>query len=147
MNKMKDVAAILGVQLNEEFEIEYPGHPEYQGDNLFILREDGLYARNKNYQAIKKVDQQWLTDLITGEIKIIHPPFKPKYEEDYWTITSDRDGVYIDITTWTNHGQDYKNYALGLCFRTQEEAEANKDKLLEIIEHYKETSINQRNGE
>lgn len=135
MNKMKDVAALLGIQLNEEFKVEYKG---YQDNKLFILKEDGLYARNKDHPAIQLIDQQWLTDMITGHMKIIHPPFKPKYGEKYWTITSDLNDIFADVETWTNHAQDYKNYALGLCFRTQEDAEYNKDKLLEIIEHYKE---------
>ena len=134
MNKMKDVAVLLGVQLNEEFKIDNTSRDGYRDIYYCALKEDGLYFKDT------KVDQSLLTDIIAGKIEIIKLPFKPKHGEFYWTLLDDigSNDLHSHQHEFIGTTSDYKNYYLGLCFRTKEEAEANKDKLIKIVNYYKE---------
>lgn len=138
MNKMKDVAALLGVELNEKFKVKHTTSDENKETMNFILTENGLYHSSSTYNRLVCVDQSWLTDMLTGEIEIIHLPFKPKANETYFTPACFGEHAYIDCYEWVDSVENYIHYYLGLCFRTEEEAEANNDKLIKIINHYKE---------
>ena len=133
MNYMKDVAALLGVQLNEEFylitgKLTTP-------EPLYRLTTDGLEIYC-NYTW--ETDNANLPNLIKGYWQIQLLPFKPKYGEYYWTIMPGEAGVITENYKWEDLPYDYLAYYNDLCFRTEKEAEANKDKLLKIINHYKE---------
>lgn len=129
MNYMKEVASLLGVQLNEEFKlINNEGQAYWR---KFRITENGL---TDDKDAIWSVN-----DLLTGKDIIQRLPFKPKYEETYWTLDyTAKNGITTVEYVWKYRAYDYLAYYNGLCFRTEEEAEANKDKLLKIINHYKE---------
>ena len=45
-------------------------------------------------------------------------------------------GIVTEEYQWENLPYDYLAYHNGLCFRTEKEAEDNKDKLRKIIDHY-----------
>lgn len=132
MNHMKEVAALLGVQLNEEFGILCNGN--YISQRKFYLTEKGLYtAGGNNYSEL-------MIDLLTGKYQIQKIPFKPKKGDIYYTLfRSSTDGtLLVDKCEWCDWVNDYLNYYGGLCFRTKEEAEQNKDKVLKIIKYYEE---------
>lgn len=132
MNYMKDIAALLGVELNEEFNLI--GEKRTYPEPLYRLTTNGLEIYCND---VWKTDNANLPNLLKGYWQIQRLPFKPKLNETYWTLD------YIlknEITTveyvWKYWTYDYLAYYNGLCFRTKEEAEANKDKLLKIINHY-----------
>lgn len=131
MNYMKEVAALLGVQLNEEFKII----DEY-GDELlnsYKLTDKGLLKHNEQLAI------DVLESILIGMYQIQKLPFKPKSGDTYWTFSFTLEGnIKTRMLKWTDWVDDYLAYYNNLCFRTEEEAEQNKDKLLKIINHYEE---------
>ena len=116
-NYMSQVAKMLGVELGERFDIN--GFNEF-----YFLDTDGLYSFNGTYC---KCDE-YFSKLLAGELTIKHEPWKPKNKETYWYIN--KHGVTC-CTEWDDceYMSDHMNYyKLGNCYRTQKEAEANRDK-------------------
>ena len=134
MNKMKEVAALLGVELNEEFKVDCVTIDGEKYTMHFTLQEDGLHFQDG------LADPLWLIDMLTGKVQVKKLPFKPKDREVYWTVTIGFDNkIKTKETCWLKGSiYEYLLYYNGLCFRTKEEAEQNKDKLLKIIEYYEE---------
>ncbi len=129
MNYMKEVAALLGVELNEEFKIVDENDETFL--NTYKITENGLLNCDRHYECD-------LIGLLTGDWQVKKLPFKPKCGEYYWTPMPSKVGVVSEDYKWENLPYDYLAYYNGLCFRTKEEAEANKDKLIKIIEYYEE---------
>lgn len=119
-NHMSEVAKMLGVELGEIFEIKTDVYKSFQ----FRFVENDFQCFN---------GKRWVTDanapvflklLLTGEYTIKRKPWKPKYEETYWYIDEQGESWGSPFTD-----SDYINYyKLGNCYRTREEAEANRDK-------------------
>lgn len=136
MNKMKDVAALLGVQLNKEFQVCDLDDNQPIIDK-FKITETGLVPVS-NVVYNPEGTNELLMALIRGDIKLIKSPFKPGYRESYWSIFWEQGTECVCHYIWIDTLINYLHYYHGLCFRTKEEAEANKDKLIKIINHYKE---------
>lgn len=114
-NLMPEVAKLLGVEIGEKFMIkDKPG--------LFWLTQNALINDRENFS-------RGITFLVNGEFEIIKLPWKPKKDERYWTVEEDH--LLKDI--WDNDMMDYSYFKLGNCFRTQEEAEANADRIRKEI--------------
>lgn len=122
-NKWAEVAAIFGLQLNEEFDIE--GN-EY---NPYRFTERGLLDRendNRSSHAMCLIGEY-------GEYKkIIKRPYRPKGGEDYWYVG---DVGTVCSTINVRWMRDYLRISSGNCYRTREEAEAHVE---EWKEKYKE---------
>lgn len=118
-NYMKDVAKMLGVELGEEFLLE-------DCDGEFYLHQNGLYCRHNNlaYDAT-------LRGILSGTFSIKRKPWKPKKEQDYYYICEDGS---IESSFWLNDVSDLSFYKLGNCYRTRQEAEANRDKWIAFYE-------------
>lgn len=132
MNYMKEVAGLLGVELNEEFKADCITMDGDKYTMHFTLQEDGLHSGHD------LVDPLWLIDMLTGKVQAKKLPFKPKMNEKYWTLILDTKTIVPDMQFWRDNSADYLRYYNDLCFRTIEEAKKNKDKLLKIIEYYEE---------
>ena len=116
-NNMKEIANLLGVELEEEFEIEHH-------NCTYVLRETGLYEKGlMSYPCVKT-----LNDLLTGILVIKRPPWKPQYEDIYWVT----DGVGSYGRQWQSSIADWNAYKIGNCYQTQEEAQENKSKWLDF---------------
>lgn len=111
-NQMTEVAALLGVAIDEEFEIDEYG--------TYVLTLQGLIA--KNGSAIQGVI---LTQLLTGELTLKHKPWKPNDAEFYYYV--DEAGC-ICTDTFDGIAEEIILYKVGNCYRTHEDAEANIDK-------------------
>lgn len=117
-NYMAEVANILGVEMNEKFELEnLPGIP-------FKLTELGLVCLGPA-KLSKDVMNETFLRLLIGCSKIKHRSWKPKYEERYWSIGP---GGVLEPGTWLNDFIDIAMYRLGNCYRTSREAEFNRNK-------------------
>lgn len=113
-NHMAEVAKMLGVELGEEFEIG-PYNAKY------VLSDDGVYSVGGS----KSVCTIALNNLLNGEWIIKRKPWKPKDDEKYWCVEPDGK---ITGYCWMNIAGGNACYKLGNCYRTREEAEANRDK-------------------
>ena len=111
MSYMKQVAEILGVQLNEVFYIE-----EISGG--FVLTDNGLFHEKDNRQQYS-VLTKLLVELLTGIYTIEKRPWKPEKRQIYWCVSNN--GL-INYHRWYNDEIDITFYKIGNCYRTIEEA-------------------------
>ena len=116
-NHMAEVAKMLGVELGEEFECS--------NGYKYILREDGIFESKHIDGFSTNKFAPALVALLNGEIVIKHKPWKPSGGDKYWYISSNGSACYYH---WTSDVLDFLFYKVGNCYRTQEEAEANRDK-------------------
>ena len=112
-NHMSEVTKMLGVELGEDFEIK-----GYNG--TYYLVYGGLY-RVEGRCKCEKI----LHDLLVGDCVIKHKPWKPIINDTYYFVRSDGD---VSSAQWINNVWDSSIYKLGNCYRTREEADANRDK-------------------
>ena len=115
MNYMKQIAQMLGVELDEEFKLELPS-----GAQLKRLKftETGFSKFNFNSKKWER-DSDYLEVLLTGRAKIIKKPWKPKNGNKYYWVDARKniETYQFDILdTW-----DLISDACGNCLRTKEE--------------------------
>lgn len=110
-NHMNEVAALLGVELDEEFIIEDYG--------TYVLTWKGLVRKDGVVQGLI------LTFLLTGELKIRRKPWKPIKGEIYYYVTEEGLALSED---WADDNIDLMRYKLGNCYRTIADAEVNAHK-------------------
>lgn len=118
-NHMTEVANMLGVELGEEFEIDYGG-----SDVILSAKvtDTGFRIINSNSLEFSGL---FLNLLLSGQLKIKHKPWKPIINDIYYFVRSDGD---VSSAQWISNVWDHSIYKLGNCYRTREEAEANRDK-------------------
>ena len=118
-NYMKQVAAMLGVEMGERFQVVNPMGDLYL--NKFYFTEEGVVTDGSNTCA----DIGMLRSLICGTHTIKHTPRKPAYNELYYSVEPDG-AVYEN--QWGDCSCNINYYKLGNCYRTCEQAESNKNK-------------------
>lgn len=112
-NHMKEIAEMLGVELNEEFYIK--GHP-------------GSYCLTEYYGLMKDCAVAHPTifvSLLTGGSEIVRKPWKPKDGDYYYYVGA---GGAIIGAEWRHGTAAVSLYKLGNCYRTEEAAEADAEK-------------------
>ena len=124
-NLMPEVAKLLGVEIGEEFRIDNAG-----SEGLYKINEFGNLMYASCHGGEWDISAcYYITSLLSGLHQIIKLPWKPKNNEQYWTVEEDR----ILCDSWDNDMMDYSYLKLGNCFRTKEEAEANADRIRKEI--------------
>lgn len=121
-NCMEQVAKMLGVKMGENFRFIDENGKESVG--IYWFEKNGLISS----VTLSKV-QNVLVCLLTGKYTVKHVPYQPKHNDVYWRV-----GVYGSAFSekWTGQLFDYNLYKLGNCYRTKEEAEANRDKWIDF---------------
>lgn len=122
----------IGVDIGEEFDVYKKGNMlwrcKFEGNGFFC----------KGYYEFQKAEV-WKNIIANfHEYTFKRKPFIPKYKEDYFFLTVSRDennniSLKRGRKTWTDDGVDYGMLALGNVFRSEKEALASKDKLLEKL--------------
>ena len=122
-NYMREVAKLLGLELEEEFRIE-----GISTEWSYRLSDKGLIGVNEN--DLRQITlSNILKRLLTGEDKIIKLPWKPKEGETYYSpAINDEDNYWPN--TWLNDNIDKIRYRRGLVFKTKEEAINMAEKML-----------------
>lgn len=124
-NHMAEVAKMLGVELGEEFEIIFPAPSSCHATAMFT--DEGVKIISTDVYDIYNFKAYVLRDLCTGIYGIKRKPWKPEDKEDYFLV--DTDGEIMKFCRFDSNDADHINYyKLGNCYRTREEAEANRDK-------------------
>ena len=122
MNYMKQIAQMLGVELDEEFYLESIEYGCYFLDDrskkaTFKLSLSGMMTNYHNDEW--KSADECLVSLLEGAYTIVKKPWKPTKGERYWYVLIDRD---VDDTKFDPYCcYDLAFYTLGNCFRTKEE--------------------------
>ena len=131
-NKMKEVANILGLELNQEFIVRYDKYNERlriteRGIEFFIYRD----------KVWTTCDFISLEDLVTGKYQIENTPFKPQVGETYFYVSSSggsHEEIFTDSTVWREDFIDLSRFYFGNCFITQTAADNNKDRIIEKLQ-------------
>lgn len=116
MNHMKEVVKMLGVELGEEFKIEVGGAIS---DGRYKITETGMTNKNGTIAPII------LAKLLSGEVKLIKLPRKPKNGETIWFTTTD--GAVVNDCFHSRFARDLSLYKLGRLYCTEAEAEAHRE--------------------
>lgn len=74
------------------------------------------------------VEEALTNILFNNNFKIISA-WKPKLNEEYYYF----DGKNIYCSRWNNYFTDISSFLTGNCFKSVEEAEANKEKIMKIF--------------
>lgn len=117
-NYMEEISKMFGVELGEEFDVEYCNLNPYR------FTEDGLLDCKSNPNS------GVLEVLLIGKAKIIKKPWKPKEGEEYYYIVY---GVVYSTIFHNTTEDNLMRLRMGNFFRTREEAESNKERWLEYI--------------
>lgn len=137
MNYWEPIAEILGVELGEEFEIEGKYRKYKICDNGLLCYVGNMYGFETNLDWEPESSDVFY-DIISGKKKIIKKPWIPKRGDKYWAVM-----LYEEICSyiWDNTLLDYAFLKSGWIFRTKEEAEANRDRILSEYEKIKEGEL------
>ena len=125
MNYMSEVAKMLGVELEEEFEIIFPKPSSCHATAKFT--DNGVKIITTDVYDVYNFKTYVLKDLLIGSYGIKRKPWKPQEDELYFYV--DEDGLTWHKAWNEDYLSDCMNYyKLGNCYRTKEEAEANSAK-------------------
>lgn len=122
-NHMAEVAKMLGVELGEKFKIIDPKDGERMG--IAVIDDDGFLLIETNVNYTNSWQKYALENLLTGKYTIKGKPWKPKYREQYYSVGP---GGVLEPSVWLGDLDDMALYKLGNCYKTAQEAEANRDK-------------------
>ena len=114
---MAAVAKLLGVELGEEFIIENKDSKE-----TVVLAADGFHVIQPN-DVLGPDHGKLLSKVLQGLYEVKKKPWVPKYKEYYYcpSITQRRVIEFL----WLGDTRDYAMKAIGIVYRTKEEAEAH----------------------
>lgn len=130
-NKMKEVAKILGVELEEVFSFKgSSGCYTYCSDTYLKFTENGLKESVNRTSWHNAAAWMW-KGLITGALKINKLPWKPSRDDAYYMPSTISIGKYIKLF-WTGSKNDEDSYQQGLVFRTEKEAVELAEEMLDV---------------
>lgn len=116
-NCMAAVAKTLGVELGEEFIIENKDRKE-----TVVLAMDGFHVIQPN-NVVGPDHGELLSKVLQGLYELKKKPWEPKYKEHYY-----RPNILYKMVSnpiWRGGTFDYSLKALGMIYRSREEAEAH----------------------
>lgn len=116
---MPEIAKMLGVELEEQFIVHLSN-----GKENVVLKHNGFYSVNQ-YGDIIRDNSILLSKLLQGyyNYKIEKLPWEPKEGEEYFAPSAYYKSV--ETKTWKGSTFGYAMKALGMVYRTREEAEAH----------------------
>ena len=119
-NCMAAVAKLLGVELGEEFIIENKDRKE-----TVVLAADGFHVIQPN-NVLGPDHGKLLSKVLQGLYEVTKKPWETKNCEFYWTMFFASDGKpFAGRVVWIGDSVDFGKKALGMVYRTKEEAEAH----------------------
>lgn len=112
-NLIPRIAAMLGLQLGEEFNVVSKDGSE----RACRLTYGGLRVCGSNYS------QRLLMDIVYGNVEIIKLHYRPDYRQMYWTFGL-KDGIWVVVPReWEDYPAEILLADKGWTYRTREEAE------------------------
>jgi len=117
-NLIPKLAEWLGLVDGDEFDVEGGVYNPYKYENGRFNDCEGDRMRDA-----------YLAGMLDGDIEVKKLPWKPKFGEVYWYVHTGEPVMYTSFTC----GADVARYLMGNCFRTLDEAKANKPEILAKI--------------
>ena len=132
MNYYKNIAEILGVQLNEKFMLK-------DEDNVFLPRTYRITDIGLMFEFDGALEtSSKLLDIISGRLTIVKKPWKPERGVPYWYYSEG--WKEATINQWEDDLFDLLTWKVGNCFHTREEAETKgKDALKQLRKEFEES--------
>ena len=135
-NLIPEIAKMLGVEIGEKFKIKCAGESCVARGvhGKFFFKKDGLYM-NDDSDVTKN---EFLPFIFRGDFEIVKLPWKPKFNEKYYTFCrvfryQEFDGWSIATYNWANTPMDVALLKASWVFRTREEAEEALPKVAEEL--------------
>ena len=122
MNLIPVIREALGLEVNEEFHIQFKAG--YIGIGKYRITKNCIEEIFENGWV--KTDECVLNYLIKGEYEAVKIPFKPKESERYHFVSLDS-GKLVDTYYYSDMSDHKLRVESGNCYRTQEEAEKHLD--------------------
>lgn len=123
MNYMSEVAKLLGVELGEEFDVCF------DNSNIYMkakLTENGFRVNDTNMIALTSNSTQQVFEwILCGTVTIKRKPWKPKYGDVYYCVSS---SGYVVDEQWYDDIIDKLHYKISNCYQQESQAEANRDR-------------------
>ena len=116
-NLMPEVAALLGVEIGEEFIIQNADRKE-----IVVLAADGLHVIQPN-NVLSPDHGKLLSKVLQGLHEVKKIPWEPREGERYCYPSVSAKNV--DCTNWICCSFDYAMKALGMIYKTPKEAQAH----------------------
>lgn len=130
-NKMKEVAKLLGVELEEVFSFKgHSGCYTYCSETYLKFTENGLKESVNRTSWHNAAAWMW-KGLITGALKINKLPWRPSRGDVYYMPAVISINKCIKLF-WTGSKNDEDSYQQGLVFRTEKEAVELAEEMLDI---------------
>lgn len=130
MNYWKQFAAMLGLELEQEFNLT-----DADGKKInyasYKITENGLCFKATTNGAWHSESSIFLKNLLSGDYKVVPKPWKPKDGDAYWKWAT-----YIELAQfkrWNGDSTDFACWKLGNCFKTSEEAQSKGKEIMEQI--------------
>lgn len=120
-NLMTEVLKQLGVDYGERFKLRENGKKELRDEVYCFVKDFGLLRltpEGKSYHAYAMLEE-----LLFGYYKIVKLPWQPQIHELYYAPSTRQKKV--EFRTWGECTTDWALLALGMVYRTEEEAKAN----------------------
>ena len=115
-NLMPEISKLLGVEIGKEFIVKNADSGAH-----VVLAMDGLHIGYNGY--LERPNGNLLQKVLCGLYEIEKLPWEPKIDEEYFCPSIGIKSV-TDFS-WTNNTFDYAMKALGMVYRTKEEAQAH----------------------
>lgn len=130
MNYFKQVAEMLGVELEEKFKLK---SADDGFKATYKMTKDGLLYN----VGVGWNNSSQLIGIISGNLTIVKLPWKPNFMNEYYAYSTYSNAAVR--LSWKGITEDLLYWKLGNCFRTREEAEAKGKEIMEAIcEEFKE---------
>lgn len=132
---MKTIAEMLGVEFYEEFAAE-PNTSDSRS-RTFRLTEKELEVRHGNGAWTRSKS---IFRFLRGDLAVKKLFWKPTFATTYYTASQARCDHSVNRWVWSGSDWDFSNYIIGNCFRTEDEARSNYDKLIGRLKDFYEKS-------
>jgi hypothetical protein len=135
MSKMAEVAKILGVELDEVFDVEDGFRGEMDKTIVCRLTEKGLQTCVRVISCRGDITEKWVGDgmLLSGllcdndRFTIVRKPWRPKKYDAFWTYYGE--DFQPCETIWDGYPADCARLKSGMVFRTEKEAIAERPRV------------------
>ena len=134
MNNWGKFAEILELELNQEFVLtDVDGNRKDQF--TYKITEDGFLSKppeDVNW-SVMPICTFTIVNLLSGNIKPLPKPWKPKKGETYWYYPNPIHFGVINSYVWNDDLTDLLFWKVGNCFKTEEEAKTKGKEIMEQI--------------
>lgn len=135
-NRVVEVLALLGLKIDTEyhmFEI-LPNQYSRKIPGNFIINALGEILVRKPSEGTFSPTKFTIAHIIRGKLRLELVPFEPKYFDYYYTYGNTILGYAVIRVQHKNNPLDLILTAVGLCFKTEQEAEANKERYAKMFD-------------